>query len=57
MGFLKARSIASSRIVNTLTDSQIGEKLVISENSIKGHVSNILIKLHVTDRIQVPVYS
>jgi DNA-binding NarL/FixJ family response regulator len=44
-------------IANGLTNSQISEKLVISENTVKGHVSNILSKLHVADRTQVAVYA
>jgi NarL family two-component system response regulator LiaR len=44
-------------IASGLTNSQIAEKLVISENTVKGHVSNILSKLHVADRTQVAVYT
>jgi len=44
-------------IANGMTNSQIAEKLVISENTVKGHVSNILSKLHVADRTQVAVYA
>jgi NarL family two-component system response regulator LiaR len=44
-------------IASGLTNSQIAEKLVISENTVKGHVSNILSKLHVADRTQVAVYA
>jgi len=44
-------------IASGLTNSQIAEKLVISENTVKGHVSNILHKLHVADRTQVAVYA
>jgi len=44
--------IASGR-----TNSQIAEKLIISENTVKGHVSNILSKLHLADRTQVAVYA
>ncbi|MFN8380953.1 MAG: response regulator transcription factor [Anaerolineales bacterium] len=40
-----------------MTNSQIAEKLVISENTVKGHVSNILSKLHLADRTQVAVYA
>ncbi|MBI2331251.1 MAG: response regulator transcription factor, partial [Chloroflexi bacterium] len=40
-----------------LTNSQLAEKLVISENTVKGHVSNILSKLHLADRTQAPVYA
>ena len=44
-------------IANGLTNNQIAEKLVISENTVKGHVSNILSKLHLADRTQVAVYA
>lgn len=44
-------------IANGLTNSQIAEKLVISENTVKGHVSNIFSKLHMADRTQVAVYA
>jgi NarL family two-component system response regulator LiaR len=38
-------------------NSQIAEELVISENTVKGHVSNILSKLHLADRTQAAVYA
>lgn len=44
-------------IAKGLTNSQIAEKLFISENTVKGHVSNILSKLHLADRTQVAVYA
>ncbi len=44
-------------IANGLSNSQIAEELVISENTVKGHVSNILSKLHLADRTQVAVYA
>ena len=44
-------------IANGLTNSQIAEKLVISENTVKGHVGNILSKLHLADRTQVAVFA
>lgn len=40
-----------------LTNTQIAEKLVISEYTVKGHVSNILSKLHLVDRTQAAVYA
>lgn len=39
------------------SNSQIAETLVISEYTVKGHVSNILSKLHLTDRTQAAVYA
>jgi DNA-binding NarL/FixJ family response regulator len=44
-------------IAKGMTNSQIAESLVISENTVKGHVSNILSKLHLADRTQVAVYA
>ncbi|HCK66695.1 MAG TPA: DNA-binding response regulator [Anaerolineae bacterium] len=44
-------------IASGMTNSQIAEKLVISENTVKGHVSNILSKLHLADRTQAAVYA
>ena len=44
-------------IANGLSNSQIAEKLFISENTVKGHVSNILSKLHLADRTQVAVFA
>ncbi len=44
-------------IAGGFSNSQIAEKLVISENTVKGHVSNILSKLHMADRTQVVVYA
>jgi NarL family two-component system response regulator LiaR len=42
-------------IANGLTNRDIMEQLVISENTVKGHVSNILSKLHLADRTQAAV--
>lgn len=44
-------------IANAQTNSQIAEQLVISENTVKGYVSNILSKLHLADRTQAAVYA
>jgi NarL family two-component system response regulator LiaR len=44
-------------IANGLSNSQIADQLVISTNTVKGHVSNILSKLHLADRTQVAVYA
>jgi NarL family two-component system response regulator LiaR len=40
-----------------MPNSQIAGELVISENTVKGHVSNILSKLHLADRTQAAVYA
>ena len=44
-------------IANGLTNRVIAEQLVISQNTVKGHVSNILSKLHLADRTQAAVYA
>ncbi len=44
-------------IASGLSNSEIADKLVISENTVKGHVSNILGKLHLVDRTQAAVYA
>jgi NarL family two-component system response regulator LiaR len=44
-------------IADGLTNASIAEKLVISEKTVKGHVSNILSKLHIFDRTQAAVFA
>ncbi len=44
-------------IADGLANAAIAEKLVISEKTVKGHVSNILSKLHMLDRTQAAVYA
>jgi NarL family two-component system response regulator LiaR len=44
-------------IANGMSNSEIADHLVISENTVKGHVSNILSKLHLADRTQAAVYA
>lgn len=44
-------------IAKGYSNSQIAEELVISENTVKGHVSNILSKLHLADRTQAAVFA
>ena len=44
-------------IAKGLSNSEIAEELVISINTVKGHVSNILSKLHLADRTQAAVYA
>ena len=39
------------------SNSMIAEKLVLSEKTVKGHVSNILSKLHIADRTQAAVFA
>lgn len=44
-------------IASGYSNSKIAEELVISENTVKGHVSNILSKLHLADRTQAAVFA
>jgi NarL family two-component system response regulator LiaR len=39
------------------SNAAIAEQLVLSEKTVKGHVSNILSKLHMDDRTQAAVYA
>ena len=39
------------------SNRSIGEELVISEKTVKTHVSNILSKLHLADRTQAAIYA
>ena len=40
-----------------LSNAEIAGKLIISEKTVKGHVSNILGKLHMLDRTQAAVFA
>lgn len=40
-----------------LSNAAIAEKLVISEKTVKGHISNIFSKLHMADRTQAAVFA
>jgi NarL family two-component system response regulator LiaR len=44
-------------IAEGLNNSEIAERLTISEKTVKSHVSNILSKLHLADRTQAAVYA
>jgi two-component system, NarL family, response regulator LiaR len=44
-------------IADGMDNADIAERLVISEKTVKSHVSNILSKLHVGDRTQAAVYA
>jgi two-component system, NarL family, response regulator LiaR len=44
-------------IANGLSNQSISENLFISEKTVKSHVSNILSKLHLSDRTQAAVYA
>jgi NarL family two-component system response regulator LiaR len=44
-------------IANGMSSAAMAARLVLSEKTIKGHVSNILNKLHLADRTQASVYA
>ncbi len=44
-------------IADGRSNAEIANKLVISEKTVKGHVSNILSKLHMMDRTQAAVFA
>ncbi len=39
------------------SNSEIAAAMVVSENTVKGHVSNILSKLHLADRTQAAIFA
>jgi len=44
-------------VANGLSNRDIAEELTISEYTVKGHVSNILSKLHLVDRTQAAAFA
>ena len=44
-------------IADGRSNAEIANKLIISEKTVKGHVSNILSKLHMVDRTQAAVFA
>ena len=44
-------------IADGLANAAIAERLVLSEKTVKGHVSNILSKLQLADRTQAAVFA
>jgi NarL family two-component system response regulator LiaR len=55
---LSDRELEVLRLVaDGLTNAKIAEQLVISDKTVKSHVSNILSKLHLVDRTQAAVFA
>jgi NarL family two-component system response regulator LiaR len=55
---LSERELEVLRLIAAgLSNAEIAGKLVLSEKTVKGHVSNILSKLHLVDRTQAAVYA
>lgn len=46
-----------TRIASGLSNAEIAAEFVISENTVKGYVSNVLSKLHLADRTQAAVFA
>jgi two-component system, NarL family, response regulator LiaR len=55
---LTERELEVLRLIATgQSNSEIAAQMVVSENTVKGHVSNILSKLHLADRTQAAVFA
>jgi NarL family two-component system response regulator LiaR len=55
---LTARELEVLRLVaHGLSNREIGERLCISESTVRVHVSNILSKLHLANRTQATLYA
>lgn len=44
-------------VADGLTNGEIGVRMSVSEKTVKSHVSNILTKLHLSDRTQAAVFA
>ena len=55
---LTARELEVLRLIaDAKTNRDIADELVLSEKTVKTHVSNILSKLHLADRTQAAIYA
>ena len=55
---LTAREMEVLRLIASgMSNKEIGRELVMTERTVKGHVSNILSKLNLQDRTQAALYA
>ncbi len=55
---LTEREVAVLKLIaRGLTNQEIANRLTITERTVRFHVSNILSKLHLANRIQVALYA
>jgi len=57
MGFTERELEVLRLIAKGESNAAIAGKLVLSEKTVKGHVSNILSKLHIADRSQAAAFA
>jgi len=44
-------------VAKGMSNKEIADALIVSEKTVKTHISNILSKLHLADRTQVAIYA
>jgi NarL family two-component system response regulator LiaR len=44
-------------VAQGLSNQRIADKLIVSERTVRTHISNILSKLHLANRTQVALYA
>lgn len=55
---LSSREIAVLKLIaQGLSNHELAEQLHISENTVRSHISNILVKLHLANRTQATLYA